>query len=446
MKTNKITRFMAAAALTASMALTGCTSYEIDMPENPAEPVVGNEVSTNTIYQANPRFFGNNDCLNAVKAQLPRIASMDCDILWVMPICKPGEVKAFGSPYCISDFKAVNARYGSVADFKSLVDAAHEKGMKVMLDWIANHTAWDCPWITEDPDMYKKDANGDIVSPSGWDDVAQLDYSSRATRDAMIDAMLYWVKECGIDGYRCDYADGVPGDFWEEVIAELHKLNPDFIMLAETSKTEFYGYGFDMIYDWNSATTISSAFTGGKATDIVKEAVDALSKVPDGKSILRYVLNHDVAAENDVARMFGSADALPAAYVCASMLNGTPMIYSAMDVEGISGKMSFFDYKTLTFSEALSGKYAAINKAFKKSAEIRRGELQDYSTSTAVCFVRAIPGHNLVVAVNPSSKAQSVRMPIYFAGQTMEDAIEGTSVTVPSYVELAPYSYVIYMD
>ncbi|MDE6573821.1 MAG: alpha-amylase [Muribaculaceae bacterium] len=431
----------------AAAAFSGaCTSYEIDMPENPAEPVVGNEVSTNVIYQANPRFFATNDCFNALREQLPRISDMGCDILWIMPICEPGELKAFGSPYCIKDFTAVNPRYGTLDDLKALVDVAHTKGMKVMLDWVANHTSWDNPWVTEHPDWYVKDDAGEIISPDGWADVAQLDFSNPEARAAMKEAMLYWVNEVKIDGYRCDYVDGVPSEFWSELNKELQTINPDIIMLAETSHANFYSDGFDMIYDWNSAPAISAAFNGGKASDVITEAKQALSMVPDGKSILRYVLNHDVAAENDVAKMYASADALPAAYVLASMLNGTPMIYSLMDVEGISGKVSFFDYKELAFSETLTSVYKTLNAAFRNSAEVRRGELSDYSTSNVVCFVRAIPGHRLLVAVNTTANVQTVRTPISLAGATMNNLISGTSGTVPVTMDLDAYGYIILMD
>ncbi len=207
MKSIKPKYFMATMA---ALALSGCTSYEMDMPDNPAAPVVGREVSTNVIYQANPRFFGDNDCLNAINAQLPRISGMDCDILWIMPVCEPGELKSIGSPYCIRDFKALNPRYGTMADLQRLVDDAHAIGMKVILDWVANHTSWDHPWITQHPDRYEKDADGNIISPNGWSDVAQLDFSNPATCDDMIDAMKYWVDQAGIDGLRCDYVEGVP--------------------------------------------------------------------------------------------------------------------------------------------------------------------------------------------------------------------------------------------
>lgn len=440
---NKIASFIATVA---AFAAAGCTSYEIDMPANPAEPVIGNEVSTNVIYQANPRFFGDNECLKGLTRQVSRIAGMECDILWVMPVYEPGELNGIGSPYCIRDFKAVNPRYGTMTDLKELVNTAHSSGMKVILDWVANHTAWDCSWITEHPDWYVKDAAGNIVSPSGWSDVAQLNFANADMRAAMKDAMLFWVEQLGIDGYRCDYADGVPHDFWSDVITALRAKNSDMIMLAETANPDYYADGFDMIYDWNSSTTISSAFNGGKPADVVKEATEALAKVPDGKSILRYVFNHDVAAENNVATMFGAPEGVPAAYVLASMLNGTPMIYSSMDVEGLSGKLSFFNYMTLDFSTSLSDEYKAINAAFKASAEVRRGELRDFSNSSVVCFTRVIPGHNLLVAVNTTGSEKSIKSPISLAGSTMTGLIDGKQVTVPVEISLEPYSYTILMN
>lgn len=439
MKNPRIKTLMAAAVLLA----TGCTSYEIDMPENPEAPVVGNEVSTNVVYEANPRLFAENECLKALTAQLPRISEMGCDILWVMPVYEPGALNSIGSPYCIRDFESLNPKYGTMDDLKALVSAAHAKGMKVMFDWIANHTAWDHPWISEHPDRYQHDGEGNIVSPNGWSDVAQLDFNNPETRDAMTSSMVYWLREADIDGYRCDFADGVPEIFWTSTIEALRAIDPEFIMLAETSDYGFYNYGFDMIYDWGSSTAIASAFTGGKPSGVVTEAEDALVKVPDGKSILRYVFNHDTAADNAIDRMLGSTEAIPAAYVLASMLNGTPMIYSAMDAEGVRGQISFFNYNPLNFSTELTKVYRSINDAFKSTGELRRGELRDFSTSSVVCFTRSIPDHTLLVAVNTTGDVKTVKSPIELAGSSMTNVIDGTSANVPVVLELEPYSYII---
>lgn len=439
----KISAFMAAIA---AVAATGCTSYEIDMPSNPDQPVVGKEVPTDVIYQANPRFFADNNCLAALNQHVDRISAMGNDILWIMPVCEMGELNAIGSPYCIRDFKAMNPKYGTIDDLKTLVENAHSKGMKVILDWIANHTSWDCAWITEHPDWYEYDADGNIVSPESWTDVAQLDYSNPEVAAAMKDAMLYWFNEADLDGFRCDYAHGVPQAFWSDVIADLRAIDPDVIMLAETNISEFYDCGFDMLYDWDSSTTIAAALTGGKPNTVTAEATKAIANVPDGKSILRFAFNHDVAATNNVDTMFGTPEGVPAAYVLASMLNGTPMIYSSMDVEGLIGRQSFFDYRPMTFSDALTDKYKAINSAFKASAEVRRGQLDDYSTSSVVCFTRSIPGHTLLVMVNATNNEQTTKTPIEQAGKTMKDLLSGSDVSVPVTVTLPAYGYVIYMD
>ena len=431
-------------AAAAALVMGGCTSYEIDMPENPEPPVIGREVSSNVIYQANPGFFGTQDCLKGLNAQLDRISGMGCDILWVMPIYVRGEKDAFGSPYCIKDYRGVDPKYGTLDDVKTLVNNAHSKGMKVIFDWVANHTAWDHPWVTQYPNRYEQDEEGNIKQASTWTDVAQLNFNNPETREAMLNEMLYWVKEVGIDGYRCDYADGLSVEAWGVLISGLRAVNPDLIMLAETANADFYNYGFNIIYDWSSAPTISAVFKGqALPSEIVKEAKEALGRVPDGDSILRYAFNHDVAAENNVSTYFGSVDAISAAYVCASMLNGTPMIYSGMDATGISGELSFFNYRTLDFSGALSNEYKAINDVFVKTAEVRRGELNDYSTSSAICFTRSIPGKTMLVMVNPTSEAKAVRVPISLANTTMTDLIKGGDVSLGLTYELEAYGYVI---
>lgn len=438
---NKFFNYMIAAA--ALIGTASCTSYEIDMPENPEAPKVGREVSTNVIYQANPRFFGQTDGIKGLTAQLPRIAGMDIDILWVMPVYTPGELNAFGSPYCVRDFEAVNPRLGTMDDLKALVDDAHSRGLKVIFDWVANHTAWDCAWITEHPDWYVHDANGNIAEANGWSDVAQLDFSNPELCAAMKGAMTFWVNRLGIDGFRCDYANGVPHAFWSDVITSLRADHPDMIWIAETSSYDFYADGFDMIYDWNSSTSIAAAFTGGKPVEMINEANSALDKVPDGKSILRYVFNHDTAAENNVATQFGSPEAIPAAYVCCSMLNGTPMIYSSMDADGLSGKLSFFDYRMLDFSTAKSDQFKKINDAFRATGDVRRGQLGDYSNSSVLCFTRSIPGKTLFVAVNTTGTEQKVRVPIELAQSTMTSLLDGSSVNLSYELTLAPYAYTI---
>lgn len=438
-------------ASVATLFATACTSYEMDMPENPDQPEVGKPVPTQVIYEANPRFFATSDCLNALSNQLSRINSLGCDILWIMPVCEPGtDATSIGSPYCIKNYTAINPQYGTIADLKNLVDKAHGMGMTVILDWIANHTSFDNAWITEHPDWFIRDATGNIVSPQGWNDVAQLNWNDASVAPqieaAMAEAMEFWVAQAGIDGFRCDYANGLPYAAWQAIIDQINAKYSGLMWLAETENTNYYNYGFDMIYDWNSAPTISSAFTGGKPSGVVQEGVSAWNLVPEGKSILRYAFNHDTASEQPIDSYYGSVDAIPAAYVCAAFLNGTPLIYSSMDATGLSGTQSFFNYTTLTFSDEITPVYAAINSAFKATADVRRGECADFSNTDVVCFTYSIPGQTLLVAVNTTGSEQNIVSPIELRNSTMTDLLTGSATQVPLEITLAPYGYTFLMN
>ena len=212
------------------------------------------------IYQVNLKLYGNSGAFGKVQARLDEIKALGTDILYLMPVYAEGKDvlpglpgnKPFGSPYCIKNYKEVNSLYGTLDDLKALVNAAKAKGMKVMFDWVANHTSWDNVWLTEHPEWYEHKADGSIAWPTKdgeWKDVAQLDFGKKELWAAMEDALEYWVKEVGIDGYRCDYAHGVRDDFWKEAIGRLKTLKPGFIMLAESDFTRMFDDGFDIIFD-----------------------------------------------------------------------------------------------------------------------------------------------------------------------------------------------------
>lgn len=442
-----------AAVIAAAMFFTSCSSNGgKDEPVNPEPegPEVGPWVSTQVVYEANPRFFGTENCLNALTAQLQRISNLGCDIVWIMPVCEPSTAsQSVGSPYSIKNYEAINPRYGTIEDLKKLVNTAHGMGLKVILDWVPNHTGWDNPWVKEHPDWFMQ-RNGQIISPPGqnWNDVAQLNYANPEVGVAMASAIEFWVNIADVDGFRFDYADSpnIPSSFWTNLATDLKKMKSDIILLAESSNYNFYSYGYEMIYDWNSAPTISSTFKNGKAAAIISEAVEALEKVPEGDSILRYVFNHDTMSENPIDSYYGSIDALPAAYVCASMLNGTPLIYSGMDAEGLKGTQSFFNYKTITFSDKLTPIYKAINKAFKTSSDIRGGVLKDYSNGPVMAFTRTVGKHTLLVIVNCSGSAQQFAMPMALRYISMDDLLNGGNVSIPAVINLSPYGYSIYMN
>jgi glycosidase len=423
--------------------LTGC-SDDAEMPANPDEPVAVREATNDIIYEVNPRFYGTSNCLANVTASLDDIAKTGATVLWVMPINEPGVLNAIGSPYCVKDYKAVNSKYGTLEDFRNLVTAAHNKGMKVILDWIANHTAWDNAWITSHPEWYTQDANGNIVAPSGWTDVAELNYDNADMRAAMTDAMAYWIDAADIDGYRFDHVDGVPADYWTDAVATLRAKKSGLIMLGETSDSKYNTVGFDMNYGWNFASNLTKLFNGKiTASNFYSASTSDINALPSGMSAIRYSVNHDTAAENTLASLYGSEEAAEAAYVIALMLDGTPMIYSSQIID-YTGTVSFFDYSTKAVNADKVARLQALASAYKSTQALRCGQLETYQSGNAMMFSRAIGSHRVLTIVNISSKEVTVKTPISMAGQTVTNSLTSTTEQLPVAVTLPAYGYAIY--
>jgi len=250
------------------------------------------------IYQINTRQYSEVGNFKAVEADLARIKSLGVDILWFMPIHPIGELKrkgSLGSPYAVRDFQAVNPELGSLEDFKSLVEATHAMDMKVIIDWVANHTAWDNYLITDHPDWYTRDAAGEMQHPedTDWVDVADLDYSKAGLRDYMTESLLYWVKEVGIDGYRCDVAGMVPTDFWNDVRPKLDAVKPVF-MLAEWQEPELHEKAFDASYAWRWKEIMQDIVAGkANVSELAGYYTDYQTDWPKGAMRMAYTENHD---------------------------------------------------------------------------------------------------------------------------------------------------------
>ena len=229
---------------------------------------IGQPLPTRTLHQDHPprvvtKCRGLSDqhatvysegTFKAAQEQLPRLQAMGVDILWLMPIHPIGEKNrkgTLGSPYSVKDYFGVNPEFGTEQDFRDFVTAAHELGMKVILDWVANHSAWDNPLVDEHPEWYSRDWKGDFHPTPWWDwsDIIDFDYSQPGIRQYMTEAMTYWVSEFDVDGYRCDVAGYVPLDFWNNVRKELDAIKPVF-MLAEWEERDLHREAFDMTYGW----------------------------------------------------------------------------------------------------------------------------------------------------------------------------------------------------
>ena len=403
------------------------------------------------LYEMNVRQLTPEGTLRAATSKLPFLKDLGVDAVWLMPVYPIGEAGrkgSLGSYYSIRDYCAVNPEMGTMADFDAFVAEAHRLGLKVLLDWVANHTSFDNVWTVSHPERYRKDGAGNISATQQWGDVAQLDYSVRSTRDGMIDAMTYWVREAGVDGFRCDYAEGVPHDFWKEAIDVLEKENAGIIMLAESQQTDFWKDGFGLVYDWNFPSTVSSMFRNGNLSRFGEYVSGLNSVIIPGRNYMRYAFNHDVASENSVDTMYGGTDGTVAAYVLAAFSGGVPMIYSSMDVEGLKGKLSFFtnSHRDLKFSDNLTAVYAAINNAYSASATARGGKMKHYGSADAVVIGFENGNRQLLVMVNVSNIGKTVKTPIAFAGARFMDLMDDTVSDLPVSIDLPAYGFKILIN
>lgn len=430
-----------------ALALSPCTGCSDSDNDNSAPVITAEPATDMVIYEANPRVFATERAFTAIESDLERIKSFGTTVLWLMPVNEPGEVKSVGSPYCIKDYLKLNTRYGTERELKSLVSAAHDKGMKVILDWVANHTSWDNAWINLHPDWYTKDASGNIISPAGqnWKDVADLNYDNHEMRRAMIDAMKYWLTTVGIDGFRCDYAEGVPDDFWKEATTELRQVNPSVLMMAEGGNAALTDEGFNMVYGWDFHSKLKDLYSG-KATvsDLFSTNAAERRNMAAGSLRLRYSTNHDQASEVSPVACYGGKRGAMSAFVIATMLEGVPLIYSSQEA-AYADKLNFFEYKPIDLNadKKFAAEMTAVIAAYKKTSFVRSGRLKTYATGKAVVFSRNNGQQTMLVAVNPTAQNVDIKTPIEQARLSMTDLIKGRNITVPAQMVLGPYEYII---
>jgi glycosidase len=285
------------------------------------------------VYELYPRDFSADGDFNSITARLDELKALGVDVIWLMPIHPIGELRkkgTVGSPYCVRDYYGINPSYGTTNDFRKLVSSAHQHGMKILLDLVAGHTAWDSVLMAH-PNFYKKDENGHIIAPRPeWADVAALNYDNPELRRYMMDMMKYWVKEYGVDGFRCDVAYTVPVDFWEAARAELEQINPQVIIIAEAgARPVMLSKAFDMDTSWNLFSTLNQVMAGDSPVFMIRQSWEhTREQYPDGALHLRYTDNH--FATRATVR-YGMDGAL-AAQVLMLTLDGVPLFYNGMEV------------------------------------------------------------------------------------------------------------------
>jgi glycosidase len=342
------------------------------------------------VYCVFPRNFTEAGTLRAVEEKLPDIAELGANTLWLMPIHPIGEKErkgSEGSPYAVRDFRAVHPALGTREDLAALADAAHARGIKVLLDLVPDHSAWDHPAVETHPDRYMRDDQGRPRPPvPAWADVVQFDYSVPAVRQEMSEVMRYWPRACGVDGYRVDVAGMVPGDFWREAIPVLRQAHTGIVMLAEAVGPDYHEQGFDLSYDMGLRDLLVQVARGERpASELGRHVEHVRDTYRAGALLLRYTENHDI---DRAALAFGRrASRTAAAFVCS--LPGVPLIYAGQEW-GIAERPDLFEKDVVPWNEGDPGVRAFYRRLLELRREyepLRRGSLAVLGASPASTVV-----------------------------------------------------------
>jgi len=411
------------------------------------------EVADVVLYQVNPRVFASSNSFQAITARLDSIQDLGVNMLWIMPIYPIGEEKSKNSPYSVRDYKAVAPEYGTIDDLRTLVVSCHERGMGVILDWVANHTAWDNVWVSEHPDWYTHDSVGNIIFPPGtdWTDVADLNYDNRDMRAAMIDAMKFWVDSVGIDGFRCDVADQVPADFWSECINTLRTAAKprNLIMLAEGANPDNFTAGFDLNYAWEFMGAIAEVMKGdAKVKKLIDVDKHEYSELGSGKYKLRFTTNHDEATKASPVKLYGGERASMAAFVATTMLHGGMLVYGSQEV-GYPEPINFFHYVPVDWNANpnLRNEYKQLIEIYNDHPALRSsGKVSafDDETGAVLCVERVLNNDNVLVLVNVRDIVRTIEVPAMWTSHPVTNLMTGEQLQLERYVTLQPYEYLIF--
>lgn len=373
------------------------------------------------IYQVNTRQFTPEGTLRAAAEHLPRIADLGIGIVWLMPVHEIGEMNrkgGLGSPYAVRDYYSVSAELGTLEDLRDFVARAHDLGLHVILDWVANHTSWDNVLVQQHPEFYARNVDGEFTPTPwwDWDDIIDLDFDSPGVADYMAEAMEYWVREADIDGFRCDVAGFVPTYFWVRVRTQLERLKPVFF-LAEWESRELHDAAFDMTYAWSWNSSMHEIAMGKANVDALRGYYAWNDRAYPRDSIrMLFVSNHDKNSwEGTEYEQFG--DALEAAIVLSVVSDGMPLIYSGQEA-GNTRRLDFFDRDPIEWVEhPMADFYRALLSLRSRHRALDNGawgapmlEVRTSDPQQVLAFVRDAVEDAVLVVLNLSAQAREIEL------------------------------------
>jgi glycosidase len=393
-----------------------------------------------SIYEVNVRQFTPEGTFNAFAAHLPRLKELGVEILWFMPIHPIGELNrkgGLGSYYSVKDYTAVNPEFGTFDDFKNLVAQAHDLGFKVIIDWVANHTAWDHNWMTDHPDWYSRDENGKVIAPFDWTDVADLNYENNpGLWEAMTDALKFWVKEADIDGYRCDVAGMVPVEFWNQARVALDEIKPVFMLAEDEGERSLMQQAFDANYGWEMHHVMNKIAKGeADATHMWSYFRKNDSLFPEASYRMYFTSNHDENSWNgtEFERM---GDAVKAFAVMTYTVPGFPLIYNGQEAS-LNKRLLFFEKDQIEWNTSLAAFYSTLNTLKKENAVLWNGAsggkmrpVRTDKTAELFAFARKKDESKLFVFINLTAQDLSFVIEDEKANGTFTDVFTGESLSL----------------
>lgn len=436
------------------LLLAGCKDIPSERNENVSAlpPFTSKTIEKAIIYEANIRHYSAEGTFNAFTKDIPQLKKIGVGIIWLMPIHPISEKKRkgkLGSPYSIDDFKSTNPDYGTPEELDSLIETAHVNGMYVIIDWVANQTGWDHKWITEHPEFYKQNENGEIQDPFdsetreswGWTDVAALDYNNLELRKAMIQEMLYWVKNHEIDGYRLDMAQNIPADFWKTSFDSIKKIKPDFLFV-ETGKYSVASPGFDMHYDYQAQQMMNGIATGKHS---VADWDAYFENRGESNITINSTSNHDENAWNGtVYERLG--DAAETFAVLTYLMPGVPLIFNGQEYDN-KKRLPFFNKDSITHTKGrYFGLYEKLGRLKKNHPALSAGldntysRIQTSNSQNVLAFRRTDKSDSVFFIANLAKLSNKFNLPIsgiykdYFSGKIL-------SVTPETTFDFKPWEY-----
>ena len=400
------------------------------------------------MYEVNLRAFSSGGDLQGVQNRLDDIAELGVNIIWLMPIQSNGG--PINSPYAISDYYAVDEEYGTLETLRTFIAEAHSRNMLVILDWVANHTAWDHTWMA-DSSWYTQDLNGNIIHPAGtnWTDVADLNFDNEDMANQMIDAMKYWVLEANADGYRCDAADYVPFEFWKRAIDSLRAIpNRELVLFAEGARNDHFEAGFDLNFDWSFYNRTVDIFASGtNASYLGNQHNITYGAVPEGKEKVRFTTNHDQCAWDGTAiDIYGSLDASLAAFAATLFYPGVPLIYTGQEI-GWNIQIPFFSNSLVNWNYGASTLdfYKNLMIAYTNNIEFKIGNLNDFSSSEIICINREMNGEKSWCLVNTKNAVSSFGLPSELQNFSGTNLLDGGSFLINgNTISLAAFEVLVF--